>query len=404
MWKAGIVMEPIKVSMLGEFTLQHGSVVLRESGTRSRRIFSLLSFLICHRGNPQSQYKLIEQLWGDSSEVANPENTLRILLHRARAQLDQLYEGAGRECILRKDGSYCWNPDVALEVDFQRFEQLFQDKSQPESRLEHLLEALTLYRGEFLAHQSSESWVIPICTYFQNLFLQISQEATHLLMEQQRYEEAAEVCRHWIAAEPYSETACQLLMQVLATMGNPKGASEIYESLSRRLFDDFGIRPSDETRNLYRNLVHAPGGRTMDMDEVLEHLQEPEPLPGALFCDYDYFKMLCFAERRAMERNGNVTHVALLSIAGPVDNPLSKGRLHRIMDQFGAVLRTNLRRGDVISQCSASQYIIMLPKANYENSSMVCRRCIAAFQRAHPHVTARVKFLVQPLTPNYRMP
>ena len=101
-------MEPIKVCMLGEFSLQCGDAVLRESGTRSRRIFSLLSFLICHRGHPVSQYKLIELLWGDSAEVANPENTLRILLHRTRSQLEQLYEGAGRECILRKDGSYCW--------------------------------------------------------------------------------------------------------------------------------------------------------------------------------------------------------------------------------------------------------------------------------------------------------
>ena len=396
-------MEPVKVCMLGEFTLQHGDSILRESGNRSRRIFGLLSFLICHRGHPVSQYKLIEQLWGDSAEVANPENTLRILLHRARTQLDQLYEGAGRDCILRKDGSYCWNPEIPVDADYERFEALLQNK-EPDGRLECLLEALSLYRGEFLSRQSSDNWVIPICTYFKNLFLQASQESVPLLMAGQRYEEAAEVCHSWLSAEPYSESACQMLMQVLATMGNPKGASEIYESFSRRLFDDFGIRPSGETRNVYRNLVHSPGDRTVAMDEVLEHIQEPEPLPGALLCDYDYFKMLCFAERRAMERNGNVTHVALLSITGPVDSPLSKRTLNRVMDQFGTLLRTNLRRGDVISQCSTSQYIIMLPKANYENSCMVCRRCIAAFQRAHPHVAARVKFLVQPLSPQYRMP
>ena len=90
-------MTPIKVCMLGEFTLQSGENILRESGTRSRRIFGLLSFLICHRGHPVSQYKLIEQLWGDHADIANPENTLRILLHRTRGLLDQLYEGAGRE-------------------------------------------------------------------------------------------------------------------------------------------------------------------------------------------------------------------------------------------------------------------------------------------------------------------
>ena len=395
-------MEPIKICMLGEFTLQTGDVILRESGNRSRRIFGLLSFLICHRGHPVSQYKLIELLWGDSAEVANPENTLRILLHRARNQLDQLYEGAGRECILRKDGSYCWNPEIPVSIDYERFEQLCQSKG--EDRLANLLEALSLYRGEFLSHQSSDSWVVPICTHFQNLFLLASQEAAQLLYAARRYEEAAEVCRRCLAAEPYSEPACQLLMQALAAMNNPKAAAEVYESFSKRLFDDFGIRPSQETRSVYRNAVHAPEDRTMAMDEVLEHLQEPEAPPGALECDYDYFKMLCFAERRSMERSGNVTHVALLSITGTPEKPLSKRSRNRIMDQLGESLRSNLRRGDVISRCSASQYILLLPKANYENSCMVCRRCMAAFQRKHPHVTARIHYLVQPLTPNYCMP
>ena len=398
-------MDPIKVCMLGELTLQAGDNILRESGNRSRRIFGLLSFLICHRGQSISQYKLIDLLWGDPTEIANPENTLRILLHRTRSQLDQLYEGAGRECILRKDGSYCWNPDVPVILDYERFEQLCQNKNTaPEERLRDLLEALALYQGEFLIRQSSDSWVIPICTHFQNLFLMASQEAAQLLLERQRYEEAAEICRRCIAAEPYSEPACRQLMQILAAMNNPRGAADVYEALSRRLFDDFGIHPSEETRSVYRQLVHAPEDRTMAMDEVLEHLQEPEAPPGALECDYDYFKMLCFAERRSMERSGTVTHVALLSITGAPGNPISKRSLSRIMDQVGTTLRTNLRRGDVISRCSASQYIIMLPKANYENSCMVCRRCIAAFQRAHPHVSARINHLVQPLTPNYRIP
>lgn len=395
-------MDPIKVSMLGEFTLQFGDALLRESGTRSRRIFGLLSFLICHRGHPVSQYKLIDLLWGDSGEITNPENTLRILLHRTRSQLDQLYDGAGRECILRKDGSYIWNPEIPVEADYEQFEALIQNPQG--SRLENLLQALQLYRGEFLFRQSSDSWVVPICTHFQNLFLEASREAAQLLMEQQRTQEAAEVCRRWLAAEPYSEAACQMLMQVLAAAGNPQGAGELYEAFSRRLFDDFGIRPSEDTRRVYRNLVHSPVDRTMDMDEVLEHLQEPEGPPGALQCDYDYFKMLCYAERRAIERSGAVTHVALLSISGTPDKPLSKRSLNRIAEQLGQCLRTNLRRGDVISQCSASQYIIMLPKANYENSCMVCRRCIAAFQRSHPHVSARIHFLVQPLTPNYCIP
>lgn len=398
-------MDPVKVCMLGDFTLQAGSHVLRESGSRSRRIFSLLAFLICHREHPVSQHRLIQALWDNPEDITNPENTLRILLHRTRSQLDLLWEGAGRECVLRRDGSYCWNPSVPVIVDYERFEQLCQHRDCPEEdRLRNLQEALSLYRGEFLARQASERWVIPIGTHFQNLFLLASQEAAQLLYRNQQYDEAAVICRRCLNAEPYSEPACQLLMQSLASGNHPQDAAAVYEGFSRRLFDDFGIHPSEETRRIYRSLVHAPGDRIIHMEEVLEQLQEPEAPAGALLCDYDYFKMLCYAERRSMERSGSVTHVALLSITGTPDAPISKRRLNRIMEQLGTCLRTNLRRGDTISRCSTSQYILLLPKANYENSCMVCRRVLAAFRRTHPHIRAEIHYLVQALTPNCSIP
>ena len=105
-----------------------------------------------------------------------------------------------------------------------------------------------------------------------------------------------------------------------------------------------------------------------------------------------------------MERSGNATHIALLSVSSGTDKPLTKRSMDRIMEQLGEGLRTNLRRGDTISRCSVSQYIIMLPKANYENSCMVCRRIITAFTRSHPHISAKINFMVQPLTPSICVP
>ena len=141
--------------------------------------------------------------------------------------------------------------------------------------------------------------------------------------------------------------------------------------------------------------IGSGGERTL-----LEHLQEAEYVPGAMQCDYDYFKVLCFAESRAMERSGNATHVALLSVAGGQ----SREALEETMLQLGEQLRMNLRRGDTFSRCSLSQYIMMLPKANYENSCMVCRRCIGAFQRAHPRSSVKINYMVQPLGPRINVP
>ena len=296
-------MEPIQVCTLGEFSLRHSSNTIRESGSRSRRVWNLLAFLICHRGQSFSQQKLITLLWGSEPGAANPENTLRLLMHRTRATLDQLYEGAGRDCLLRRDSGYCWNPQIPVAADMDRFEQLCRSEDPGQ-----LLEALSLYHGEFLGRLSCEDWAIPICAHFQNLFLETSQKAAGLLLGLQRYEEAVRICRRCIAAEPYFEPAYQTLMQTLAAMGDPKSAAQVYEDLSRLLFDDFGIRPSEETRAVYRTAVHTPKDRALPMEEVLEQLQESQPQPGALLCDYDYFKVLCHAESRDLERSGTATH------------------------------------------------------------------------------------------------
>lgn len=398
-------MEHIYVHTLGSFTLRAGDNVISEDQNRSKKVWVLLAYLICHRGTAASQKKLIELLWGDDPASSNPENALRITLHRLRSQLDGLWPGAGKELIVHKNGGYLWNEQAVTEVDCDRFEVLFNRKPVSEQeRLDICLEALQLYQGDFLERQSSESWVIPITTHFHNLFVTLTLEAANLLSRQQRHEEAVQLCRTAIEAEPYHEPLYQLLMKELAADGDTKGAAAVYENLRKRLFDDFGIRPSDETRSVYRDAAHTPGERALPIDEVLEHLQEPEVIPGAMECDYDYFKVLCHAESRAMERSGNATHVALLSATGLTGEPLSKRSLERIMGQLGQQIRLNLRRGDTISRCSTTQYILMLPKANYEDSCMVCRRVINAYHKAFPHTAVRIRFMVQPLTPGICVP
>ena len=398
-------MEHIYIRMLGEFSLQAGENKISDSDSRTKKVWQLLAYLICNRGRVVSQKKLIELLWGDDPASTNPENVLRITFHRARTLLEQLWPGAGHDLIVRKESGYIWNDQLPMTLDCDRFEALCHPKEADDGlRLQSYLDALDLYGGEFLEKQSSQVWVIPLCTHFHNLYISTVLEAAKLLSAAQRHNEAVAICRAAISAEPYHEPLYQILMQVLATLGDRMGAAAVYESLSKKLFDDFGIRPSEETRDVYRTAAHSPSDKALPMDVVLEHLQEPETVPGAMQCDYDYFKVLCYSESRSMERSGNATHVLLLSVTGQTDKPLSKRTLERIMEQLGAQIRTNLRRGDAFSRCSVSQYIIMLPQANYENSCMVARRVVGAFNRAHPHVAAKIHHMVQPLTPRMCLP
>jgi len=391
-------MEPIHVTMLGEFSLRLGENAISDSDNRTRKVWQLLSFLICHREQASSQRRLIELLWGEEPASDNPENTLRITLHRVRSLLNQLWPGAGKELILYKDGGYSFSTRIPLVLDYEIFEDLCRKEE-----LQDLLAALDMYKGDFLEKQSDGVWVIPISAHLHNLYVETTLRAAQALIDLEQWDRAVQLCRKAAVSEPYHEPLHRIWMQALAASGDRKAAANVYETLDKRLFDDFGIRPGDETRAVYRETAHSPEERRLRMDEVMTQLQEEGEIKGALRCDYDYFRILCHAQSREMERSGHVTHVALLSLAAG-DKPLTDRSKKRIMEQLGEQIRTNLRRGDTYAQCSLSQYIIMLPKANYENSTMVCRRVLGAFHRAHPHVRAKVNFMVQPLTPGFHVP
>lgn len=391
-------MEELNIQLLGGFALRLGDRELLDTDTRARKAWILLAYLICQRDHPVSQKKLIDLLWGENPDSVNPENALRITMHRTRALLEQFCPEVGREMILRRRGGYQWNGGGVL--DSEQFEALCRrETDDAEQRIQNLMEAISLYRGDFLPRQSAEVWVIPISTYLHNLFLDAAREAVDLLAERGRIAEAVEICRRAIALEPYGEVFCRILMQLLAGSGDRKGAAEVYETLSRRLFDDFGITPSEETRAVYRASVHAPEERVLSMDDVMGTLWDVDTLPGAFQCDYDYFKVLCHAVSRAMERNGNAAHVVLLNLSAAPDKALNRQGIDRIMGQFGHQIRLSLRRGDVFCQCSVTQYVILLPKTNYENSQMICERIFRGFRKTYPYINVKITHLIRPLQP-----
>lgn len=394
-------MEQLNIITLGELALQAGENRVSAGDSRSKKGWLLIAYLICRRGQVIAQKDLITLLWGNDPVSSNPDNALRITFHRARTMLDTLWPHAGRDLILFKDDGYLWNDRIPAELDADVFERLC--RSTGPNRLEAAMDALAMYKGMFLDKFSTETWVIPFAAHYHNLYLSTAMSATTELMLQNRYEEAIRICRSVIALEPCHEPLHQLLIQSLSAVGRSHEAGTVFDALNSRLFHDFGITPSEETKAAYRAAVYTPSTKTVTMDMVLQQTREQDLSSGALYCDYDYFKMFCYAKCRGMERSGQATHLALLSITGET-RPLSDRVLKNAVVQLSQHIHDNLRRCDVYSQCSVSQFILMLPGANYENSCLVCRRIAAAFARSHPHTSARLQFQVHPLEPGISMP
>lgn len=390
----------LQVQMLGQFTLRYGDRTISDSDDRSRRVWSLLAYMLYNHGRSFAQEELIHLYWSNNEKSADPGNALKSIFHRIRTALDKLQPGLGRLLIRRKAGRYFWNNAMPLALDIEDFEAHFhaaEAAGDDDVRLAEYQAALALYAGDPLPRMTDEIWTIPIVAYYHSLYTRAAAGAIELLEKQERTAEAVALCRRAIHIEPYQEDLYEHLMRGLLRTGDMKGAMSVYEEMSEQLFAHFGVMPSETLRTLYRQATRTVNDRTLTMDEVCSQLAEPAPHGGAMVCEYDFFKILYRAEARSIARNGHSANICLLSVSDKDGEMLARRSLDPAMNNLQVLVQNNLRRGDVIARCSISQYIILLPQANYENSRMVADRLVSAFYRRYPHSPARLRYTVQPL-------
>lgn len=390
----------LQVQMLGQFTLRYGDRTISDSDDRSRRVWSLLAYMLYNHGRSFAQEELIHLYWSNGEKSADPGNALKSIFHRIRTALDKLQPGLGRLLIRRKAGRYFWNNVMPLSLDTEDFEAHFhaaEAAGDDDVRLAEYQAALALYAGDPLPRITDEIWTIPIVAYYHSLYTRAAAGAIELLEKQERTAEAVALCRRAIHIEPYQEDLYEHLMRGLLRTGDMKGTMSVYEEMSELLFAHFGVMPSETLRTLYRQATRTVNDRTLTMDEVCSQLAEPAPHGGAMVCEYDFFKILYRAEARSIARNGHSANICLLSVSGKDGEMLARRSLDPAMNNLQVLVQNNLRRGDVIARCSISQYIILLPQANYENSRMVADRLVSAFYRRYPHSPARLRYTVQPL-------
>jgi len=392
-------MEALEIQMLGGFSIRAGAKTISDRDNRSKKLWNLLAYLIYHRHRLVMQEELLEVLWSEGGQGSNPAGALKTTLHRVRTLLNVLWPTAGHELILCRNSGYMWNNDIPANIDIVRFEELCRVQQEGDLESWPCCEALKLYRGDFLPHMSSESWVIPVAAYYHNRYIQSLLQILESLMKQERYAEVAELSRDAVIVEPFHEGIHSYLIRALLELGDQKGAVRIYKQFHERLQSDFGIAPGDEIRSLYYEAMKSSKEASLSVEALQKWLKETERPKGAFFCDYDFFRVLYRFMARSISRSSLEVQIALFTVTGDGFEDMNRRKLQGAMEKLEEQIRVCLRCGDTAAQCSASQYIVMLPQANHQNGIGVCDRVIKAFYRKHPHSDAVIRFEIFTMPP-----
>jgi len=389
------------IKMLGAFSIQRNGQCVDDRTNRMRKIWLLIAYMLYNRGKYLPRENFLSLL-GKNDEDSDPNGSLKALFFRARGLLDNVEEDLGHRLIIRKDGSYAWNTEVPLWLDVDEFEKLCRagDRAQSsDQKVESYLAAIELYRGDFLPKLSDEAWVMPIAAYYHKLYIDAMEKLLTLLEDRGDSDTVIATGRQALKIEPYSEFVYQCLMRASLAKGDRDTAIADYENMSELLFSTFGVIPSDQSRALYHQASQSVAGTAIPADLLRERLKEEEKVKGAMFCGYDFFRVLYQVQARSIARSGDVVHIALISVHSGKKKGLSRKSLDIAAENLKEILLSNLRQGDIVSQCSASQLLVMLPQANYEDSCTVCRRLVDRFYRKYPHSPVELHCNVHPLEP-----
>lgn len=375
----------IRITMLGNFQISVGNCVISVSSKRTNQLWNLLEYLITFRNKSISQEKLIEVLWPEDN-CDNPNNALKNLIYRVRMLFLEKDIPFAKDIILFHRGLYHWNNELNCIIDVEEFEKFYRMSVQaiePLEKIELYQRAITLYNGNFLPNSSHESWVIPLASYYRSIYFKCVSQLVKLLLEKKHYEEVINVCENAIIIDSYEENPHKYLILAFIKRNKYAAALEHYNYVTNLFYRELGIQLSEDMRSLYYEITKSINSIETNLDSIKDELTEHCKIEGSYFCDYAVFKSLYRIEARMALRTGQSILLGLITVTDKMDEMPDISQINNVMDKLLIIIKKNLRKGDIVSRFSVTQYIFMFPSLNVEKGHKALSRVLDNFYKEY---------------------
>jgi len=371
----------LKIETFGEFALISDGRRITEQAKKSSKVWRLIQYLVVNRYKVISQDELLELFCDDDLQL-NPGSVLRTLVYRARNTLKK----SGLECadnlIIAKSGGYSWNNDIECITDIEEFEGLIKQASAETTdktkQLELLLQAIDLYKGDFLPTTTGDLWVMPLVRWYRTLYIDTVHKALIILTEDKNNTEAEKLCTKALSIDPFDEKLIEHFLRALIRQEKFDEALDFYKKMEAMFFDILGINFSDDLRSLYSMISHPGTGSEMTLDMLIDEWHTDAFYPGAYYCDASLFKILYHIEVRSLPRSGRSAYIVRFDTK---HDPKAKDG--GIMKKLGQIIPGCLRMGDLFTRSSPNQYMMMLYSLTYEDCQMLIHRILGMLDSKH---------------------
>jgi len=280
------------------------------------------------------------------------------------SRLRKLLNSGGNEMqyILFQHDCYQLNPALPINLDvadFERMVKLAEGVRGDAERLPLLKQAANIYTGDYMSESDFEMWVLPVTNYYRRLYMRSVIELADIYARMGAQDEIIDLCGKAIENEPFEESLHERAIQALFINGDVEAAKKHYKRFKDSVRKEFGAEPSEEFRAACRGILTV-GNKQLSLTTIKRKLEMESERSGAFYCGADIFNQIYTFDKRSDERMKFPVFLALMTLSAEDDDSADEKAIKNAMLILRQCLLKTLRTGDIVSQYSKNQFLLML--------------------------------------------
>lgn len=250
----------LKVKTLGGFQAWRGDQAIEHNDWRREKTRQLFQLLVTHRHVPLDREQICEHLW-PGAEPETASRNFKVALNALYGVLEPNRKpGDESAYILRESAVYGLRPGSDIWMDADQFEGLVRDAERLVGQnldlaLDTYKTALKLYEGEFLPDARYSVWPTVEREHLAVLYLQTADRFCELSLLKRDYQNVIGECQRILSQDSCWERAYRYLMSAYDGLGDHGQVARTYQRCVETLETELNVRPSDETEQLYHQLI-----------------------------------------------------------------------------------------------------------------------------------------------------
>jgi LuxR family transcriptional regulator, maltose regulon positive regulatory protein len=230
-----------------EVSVNGRTLVMSDWRTKSVRD---LFFFFLLKQDALTKEQIGEDLWPDTTDPLS-------LKWRFKDEIYHLRRAVGKNAIILDEIYYRFNRTLDYEYDVEAFEshlaRAYKTKDVTK-RIEWLQKAVDLVQGPYLSEVDG-NWAVEERERLRQMYVSALEELAHQYLDTNQLNWCLSTCQLALAQNRYNEEIYQIEMRAYAALRDRISIVRCYQTCKDALKEGFGISPSQETQELYRDLT-----------------------------------------------------------------------------------------------------------------------------------------------------